>query len=209
MKEGTTICEPISGTAGTIAIVATVASAVVGAAGAYLGAQAQADAAHQQAKVSGYLARDAILRGRREEQAERERVRRILGMQRAAFGASGGVVDVGSALDVLEDTAYFGELDALTIRANAEREEWYHKSNRAQAMAAASTYRQQGYLGAAGALIGGLAGTAANLAQGSPSSTVLTGAPGAYALPASTLSDNLIAYRPPSVTTSRGARSLG
>lgn len=202
------MCEPT-----TIALIAAGASALVSAGGAYIGAQAQADQARAQAKVSGYLARDAIERGRREEQAARERARRILGMQRAAFGASGGVVDVGSALDVLEDTAYFGELDALTIRANAEREAWYHRSNRAQAMAAASDYRMQGYIGAASSLLAG-AGSYAQIAGnlGSPPSTTTT--------PRQVQPFYTAPYRPelgsgytvpgaPRIVTSRGARSLG
>jgi len=206
------VCEPIS--AGTVAIVASIASTVVSAGAAYVGAQAQADQARAQAKVSGYLAKDAIERGRREEQATRERVRRALGMQRAAFGASGGVVDVGSALDVLEDTAYFGELDILTVRSNAAREAWYHRSNRAQAMAAASSYREQGYVGAASTLLaGGSYAAQLTKALGSPASTpragVLSGAAPAYALPSSRLSDNLIAYQAPRLVTSRSSRSLG
>lgn len=204
------MCEPLSLSAGTISIIASIASSVVSAGAAYLGAQAQADQATAQAKVSGYLAKDAIERGRREEQAEREKIRRLMGMQRAAFGASGGVVDVGSSLDVLEDTAYFGELDALTIRANAEREAWYHRSNRAQALSAASSYRRQGYIGAASTLLAGAASTAFSATQmgdggGSPQRAI----PDYYAAP----------YRPefgagfsaptaPRLVTSRGARAL-
>jgi hypothetical protein len=43
------------------------------------------------------------------------------------LAASGVEVDDGSALDILGDTAELGELDALTIRSNAEREAYDYK----------------------------------------------------------------------------------
>lgn len=204
------MCEPVTGISlATWGIIASAAGTAVSAGAAIVGAQAQADQARSQARVSKFLAQDAIDRGRREERAERERMQRILGMQRAAFGASGAVVDVGSALDVLEDTAYFGELDALTIRANAEREAWFHRSNASQARAAASDYVRQGYIGAGVTLLAGAAGTALQGSElgvfGGGGATPQTATPNFYAAP---LAGPLLSGSLPRLVTGRGVRTI-
>jgi hypothetical protein len=48
----------------------------------------------------------------------------VIGTQRAEFAAQGVDVGSGSAVDVQKDTAYQGEIDALTLRTNAAREAW-------------------------------------------------------------------------------------
>ena len=97
-------------------------------------AQARADQYRYQAqvdennrKVELWKAEDAIARGKKEESVHRTKVSQLKGRQRSVLAASGVVVDEGSALDILQDTAMLGELDALTIRSNAEREEYEHK----------------------------------------------------------------------------------
>jgi flagellin-like hook-associated protein FlgL len=44
------------------------------------------------------------------------------GQQRAAFGASGVVVDEGSAFDVIQETEILGAQDALTMQYNIDQE---------------------------------------------------------------------------------------
>jgi hypothetical protein len=44
--------------------------------------------------------------------------------QRAGFAARGVALDEGSPLAILQDTDMMGEMDALTIRDNAEKEAW-------------------------------------------------------------------------------------
>ncbi|MEO2182636.1 MAG: hypothetical protein ABGY43_10060 [bacterium] len=90
----------------------------------------QAQVATNNAKIAEFQAQDALDRGRVREEQYRQKVSQLKGQQRAAFAASGVEVDRGSALGTLSDTAYFGELDALTIRSNAEREAY---SNRVRA----------------------------------------------------------------------------
>lgn len=58
--------------------------------------------------------------GKVEEQRHRYKIADFKGKQQAAFGASGVDVSSGSPVDILSDTAAVGELDALTIRNNAE-----------------------------------------------------------------------------------------
>lgn len=101
------------------------------AAGASIGLQqaAAADqAAYQEAVarnneiIAERKAEDARLRGEQEERRQRLETQQLIGRQRAAFAGAGVVVDQDVALDVISDTAAAGEIDALTIRTNAERE---------------------------------------------------------------------------------------
>lgn len=78
--------------------------------------------AQQNADFSRSVARDARERGKVEEQKVRLERRRELARQTAAAGASGFDVGSGSPLDVIAGTAQIGELEALTVRANADRE---------------------------------------------------------------------------------------
>lgn len=48
----------------------------------------------------------------------------MIASQRAGFSGQGVEVDVGSGLEVQQDAAYLGELDAMQIRQNAAREAW-------------------------------------------------------------------------------------
>jgi hypothetical protein len=114
--------------------------------------------AEQNARLQEAQAQDAIVRGQEEERRKRVQIAQTISDQRAGYAASGVVVDRDSALNVAADTAYLGEQDALTIRANAAREAW---GNQVQA----SSYRSQSkllrrsksnpYLGAAGSLLTG------------------------------------------------------
>ena len=110
-------------------LVASGLSAGIQAFASYRQGQAQAAAAEYQSQVmrnnavvAERRAQDSLLRGARAEQEKRlETAQRIAG-QRAAFAAAGVAVDEGSPLNVYADTAMFGELDALTIRTNAQNE---------------------------------------------------------------------------------------
>jgi hypothetical protein len=93
--------------------------------------RAQADISESQAKVADFNAhvadlqsQDAIDRGAQAESRYRAQVKGFIGSQRAGFAASNVDVGFGSAVDVQADTAFTGELDALTIRNNAAREAW-------------------------------------------------------------------------------------
>jgi hypothetical protein len=106
-----------------------VASVAASTAGAYTQSKAQKQQAKYQAAVARNnaivaerAATDARERGEKEELNFRKQLSQLKGKQRAAFSGSGVVVDEDSPLDVLAETAELGEIDALTIRNNAERE---------------------------------------------------------------------------------------
>lgn len=107
------------------------AGAGVQAAGAYQGSQAtkqaygmQAAAAERNAQVAGWQAEDATSRGRVAASHQRMKTSQLKGTQRARLAANGVDLGVGSALEILADTEYFGEIDANTITDNAAKEAW-------------------------------------------------------------------------------------
>lgn len=79
---------------------------------------------NRNAEIENMKAADAINRGNIAASEHMQNVRAMIGTQRAEGGASGAAVDSGTNLNVTEDTAQFGKLDALTIQSNAAREAW-------------------------------------------------------------------------------------
>lgn len=141
------MCEPLT----ILATTALVTSAIGVGVQAY-GAQKEQKAANKAAEynaqimernsqIAGMQADNALQRGEVAEKQHRLRVSKLIGEQRAGFGASGAVVDTGSALDVVMDTAEHGELDALTIRHNAAMEAWGYRNQGADYTAQASLSR--------------------------------------------------------------------
>lgn len=116
------MCEPT-----TIAFVAAAAVSAVSGYVAYDSskkAQAyQEEVADQNKKVADAQAIDAERLGQIEASERRLKTRLQIASQRAAFGAQ-NVQQTGTALDILGDTAMFGEIDEGRIRANAARRAW-------------------------------------------------------------------------------------
>ena len=154
----------------TIAAVIGLVGSAVSAVGQMQQAKAQAAAANYNAKVSDInaqisqrRAQDALERGADEEQRQRLKTQQILGQQRAAMAANGVDIGWGSPLDTMVDTATMGELDALTIRQNAARENYDYRVQAMNGEADAELKRgeaksalQGGSLAAMGTLIGGV-----------------------------------------------------
>lgn len=111
-------------------------------------AEAQAKAYEYQAKMHEQNAklyegrgRDAVERGREEESSFRAQARRFLASQKAGMGASGVDLSSGSPLAVLGATSEGIEMDAATIRYNAQLERW-------NALVGAADSRSQGTMAA-------------------------------------------------------------
>lgn len=155
------MCDPL-----TLAIT----SAVVTAGGAiYQGQAAQAAAtynarvAEMNAKIAERAAQDELERGAREEQRKRQEVAAIAAQQRAGMAAAGLDITFGTPLETLVDTAYAGEMDALTIRTNANRAAYNREVEAANLRAQAQLYEFEGrsartgsMLSAVGSLAGGI-----------------------------------------------------
>lgn len=84
--------------------------------------QAQVD--RENAKVMEWEAQDAILQGQKAEVKRDLKTGNLIGQQEAGFAARGIAINEGTPLRVLNDTAFMGEQDALTIRNNTAREAW-------------------------------------------------------------------------------------
>lgn len=134
-----------AGTIGSIAVGLQVAGVANGMMGASRQARATQDAynyqaavARNNAQIGEWQAQDAITRGQKAEQVQRLKAAQLKSTQRAGFAARGVALDEGSPLAILQDTDYMNELDAMTIRDNAQREAWGHRMQGANASSDAS-----------------------------------------------------------------------
>ena len=124
----------------------------------------QADVARQNQQLAEQQASAERRQGYENMVTQRQETAKLIGRQRAAAGASGAVVDVGSNLDLQADTAAQGEIDAInTYNQALDRAYNYdvqavNYGNQAEAYdASASSAKKAGYINAFGTAIGGLA----------------------------------------------------
>jgi len=110
-------------------IATTVAATAVSAYGAMRTAQANSAAAAAKAQqdqnnaiLAQRSANDATARGDVEAQQKANQTKQLIGQQRAGLAANGVDPNDGTAVDLQSDAAGNGELDQLTIHANAARE---------------------------------------------------------------------------------------
>jgi len=124
----------------------------IGAGASAFGAAEEAEARNQahmfnaallerNARIAEMDAEYAIGKGKSDRRRLEQEVDQFKGGQRASFAGSGVVVDSGSALDVVADTAALGAIDALTIERNASREAWALKEEARGARAQAGLHR--------------------------------------------------------------------
>lgn len=157
-----------------MAAVLGVIGGVVNAVGAIQQGKAQAAQATYQAQVARNNAIIAkqnaayeIEAGKVEEQTQRLKTNLTIGETKAIQGASGLEVGVGSAEDVVASTATIGELDALTIRANAARRTYSYETESTNYTAQGSLYdmeavaaKKAAAIGAFGSILGGISSVA-------------------------------------------------
>jgi len=166
--------------------------------------EASAEQQEWNAQIAEVQAQDAILRGQDQEAQVRLGTKGLIGAQRAGFAGQGLDISVGSPVNVTADTAYLGELDALTVRANAAREAWGYQVEAADRRMAAGIARKGGQAQAqassgrysvANTLIGGVGQTVMLLDQfgwgkpkppaPDPPKYAMPGAPGYIMVPGS------------------------
>jgi hypothetical protein len=116
----------------------------------------------QNATVSERRAADALARGEQEAGERRLKTRQLLGSQRAALAGNNVDLQDGTALDLVGDTAMFGQVDEARIRQNAAREAWGFRVDATNSRAAGAGARFSGdmarnasYLGAAAQAVAG------------------------------------------------------
>lgn len=121
-----------AGLLGNIGLGLQAAGAFTGAAGAYKQSKSNQQALKTQAAVAEYQAKDAERRGALSFNKHRLQVAQMKGTQTASLAARGLALDEGSALNILMDTDYMGEVDAATIKDNTAKEAWALRTNASQ-----------------------------------------------------------------------------
>lgn len=107
------------------------------------------------AKVSEMQAGFAVQRGESMAKRQRMQTELMIGAQRASYAAQNVSVDDGIALEVQADTAYWGEIDALTIRNNAALEAWGYKQSALNSRIQGQMAYAKGISDSVGTILGG------------------------------------------------------
>lgn len=144
------MCSPSLAIAG-----ASMAGAGISAAGQYQASKFNEQMAERQAAMQEEAAQDALERGEEQADRQRERTGDLIGEQRAALGASGVQMDSGSALRLQTDSRYQGELDALTIEENAQRQAMGMSRQADQTRIQGEMQGRRGRIGAGSSLLTG------------------------------------------------------
>lgn len=118
-------------------------------------ADAQAKALRQNAVYLKNAADDARVRGAQQADWKRVEGEQLIGTQRAAMAANGGVIDQDTNALIQQDTAQLAEFDALTISNNAAREAYGYEVQRSDALQTAKNLQKQGNRGLLTSLLGG------------------------------------------------------
>lgn len=133
-----------------VALILAVAGAAASGYSAYQGskesnktARFNQEQAARAAELAETQASQVQQRGAVEERQHRLQVAKLIGKQRAGFGASGVRVDTGSAYDVVSGSRIFGEMDAQTIAYNAAIESWAKREEASQFRSQYSFYKRQ------------------------------------------------------------------
>jgi len=149
-----------------IPIAMSLAGGMMGAQNARQQGAFQSAMAEQNAAYKEEAAQDAEKRGGVEADRYRRQVGQLIGTQRSGFAANGIDVNSGTAAEIQDDTAAFGEFDALTIANNAAREAWGYRvgadNDRMNARMAQSNAKGA----AAGSILGGVGGAFSSFAGG-------------------------------------------
>lgn len=118
----------------------------------------QASALKQNAAYLNRAANDARYRGVVDADTQRVQTQNMIGTQRAAMAGNGGVVDDGSNALIQQDTAQYGELDAMIISNNAAREAYGYEVQATSNLSNASTIKGNAKTGMMSSLLGGVVG---------------------------------------------------
>ncbi|MHA6476191.1 virion core protein, T7 gp14 family [Stutzerimonas sp. KH-1] len=129
--------------------------------GAFQEAMAEQNAAYKEA-----AARDAEKRGAVDADRYRRQVGQLIGSQRTGFAANGIDVNSGTAAEIQDDTAAFGEFDALTIANNAAREAWGYRVGAQNDLMNGRMAQSNARSAATGSILGGVGSAFGSFAGG-------------------------------------------
>ena len=132
---------------------AAVGGAVFSAVGNYQSGKYNKSIADSNAAVAEWKAKDAIARGEKDVYDLRTQIKGLIGKQRAGYAGQGVDVNEGTAADIQAQTAYLGELDAITLRNNAAREAYGYRVQGWNYSAQGKMAKFEGTAGAVGSLL--------------------------------------------------------
>lgn len=118
-------------------------------------ANAQAADLQRNAAFLNRAANDARARGVVESDNQRVQTQQLIGTQRAAQASNGGDVNEGSNALLQQDTAQYGELDAMIISNNAAREAYGYEVQASNAIDNAKTLKKNAKTGLISSVLGG------------------------------------------------------
>lgn len=111
--------------AGTIA---GVASGITGGISSYQTGKAQEAVYNYNASVAEMNADLARQEGEDRAAEQRRQTKRLIAQQNNSFGALGILSGTGTALDLTSESAYFGELNAITEKYNYDLQAWNYEN---------------------------------------------------------------------------------
>ena len=130
--------------------------------------QAKEDQANYEAGVARnnqitaqYASDDALRRGELDVQKVQRQAAQLTGTQRASFAAKGMDITEGTPGDILDQTNFFGQIDANTARYNGKVDAWQKKTQAQNFGAQASAASDR----AGGAMTGSLLSGAGQVAS--------------------------------------------
>ncbi|HAR04263.1 MAG TPA: hypothetical protein DCR72_01585 [Pseudomonas sp.] len=129
--------------------------------GAFQEAMAEQNAAYKEA-----AAQDAEKRGAVDADRYRRQVGQLIGSQRTGFASNGIDVNSGTAAEIQDDTAAFGEFDALTIANNAAREAWGYRVGAQNDLMNGRMAQSNARSAATGSILGGVGSAFGSFAGG-------------------------------------------
>lgn len=110
--------------------------------------------ANYNAKVATMQGKYALERGEQMGARQRMATGQLRGAQRAAFAGQNVVIDDGTALEANEQAAYWGEVDAITVRNNAALEAWGYKQSALNSQIQGQMAYAQGIANGIGTILG-------------------------------------------------------
>jgi hypothetical protein len=121
----------------------------------YYQAKTQQKISEYNAKLQRMRSGFALEQGQEAVKRQRMKVSGMIGAQRVGFAAQNILLDEGTASDVQQQTAYWGEIDATTIRNNAAMEAWGYEQQGLSYELQGQQAMQQGIGNAVGTVLGG------------------------------------------------------
>lgn len=149
-----------------IPIAMSLAGGIMGAQNARQQGAFQEAMAEQNASYKEAAAQDAERRGAVEADRYRRQVGQLIGSQRTGFAANGIDVNSGTAAEIQDDTAAFGEFDALTIANNAAREAWGYRVGAQNDLMNGRMAQSNARSAATGSILGGVGSAFGSFAGG-------------------------------------------